>query len=197
MKRLGLLVLLVLTASDAQAASYLRIDGVTIDPIQNVSGGDNPYSGTNLGPSTTLAHVDLSGANLIGAVLNDAILTDANLSGTVLAAADLTGALLSAANLSDAIFGSAYSGLNVILTGTDLTRANLSGVAGLAFVTGIPSYDTLTNFTGAWTDHGTIPFDPVAAGWNLVPEPSTALLFCLGLVGLSSRRRSMHAVGIP
>ena len=196
MRQLGLLVVLVLIASSAQAASYLRVDGVTIDPIQNVSGGDHPYSGTNLGPSATLADVDLTGANLLGVVLTDAIMTGANLTGTILAAADLAGAFLSSANLSDATFGSAYSGLNVILTGTDLTRANLSGVTGLAFVTGVPYYDALTNFSGAWTDNGTIPFDPVAAGWNLIPEPSTALLLYLGLVGLSTGRRSMRAAGI-
>ncbi|HIM00327.1 MAG TPA: PEP-CTERM sorting domain-containing protein, partial [Myxococcales bacterium] len=33
------------------------------------------------------------------------------------------------------------------------------------------------------------PFDPVAAGWTLIPEPSTALLLGLGLVGLGVRRR--------
>ena len=44
----------------------------------------------------------LSGANLIGAILSDAILSGANLSGAILSDADLSGANLRGADLSDA-----------------------------------------------------------------------------------------------
>jgi hypothetical protein len=40
----------------------------------------------------------------------------------------------------------------------------------------------MTNFTGTG-------FDPAAAGWKLVPEPSTALVVAIGLVGIAPRRR--------
>lgn len=189
MQRLALLVALVLASSGAQASSYFRIDGVTIDPIQNVSGGDHPYSGTNLGAGASLVDVDLAGANLVGAVLTDATMTGASVAGGNLAGADLTRAVLSSANLSGVSFGTAYNGLNVNLSGTDLTGANLSGLTGLAFVTGVPYYDASTNFSGAWTDDGTIAFDPVTAGWALVPEPSTAFLLGLGLAGMAGYRR--------
>jgi hypothetical protein len=66
------------------------------------------------------------------------------------------------------------------LSGANLSNA--SSLAGYHEAFGVPDYDALTNFTGT-------NFDPVAAGWNLVPEPSTALLFGIGLVGIAARSR--------
>ena len=181
---------LVLMAGGAQGSSYFRIDEVTIDPIQSMSGGDHPYSGENLQAGATLGGVDLSGANLVGAVLTDATLTGAHLIGTNLAGANLTRTGFSSANLSGVTFGTAYNGLKVNLAGTDFTGANLSGLTGLEFVIGTPYYDAATNLADTWLDAGTTSFDPVAAGWTLVPEPSSALLVGLGLVGLMTRRRA-------
>ena len=69
---------------------------------------------------------NLSGANLIGAILSDAILSGANLSGAILSDADLSGANLRGADLSDANL----SGANLIganLSGANLSCANLRG----------------------------------------------------------------------
>jgi len=150
-----------------------------------------------------LTGADLTGAFLDGADLTDADLTDANLLGADLIGADLTGAFLTDADLTDAnLLGADLTAAflsdafltNADLTGADLTGAfldgaNLSG-ARLDYATtlyttvGAALYDSDTDFTGTG-------FDPVAAGWTLVPvpEPSTALLMGLGLAGLATIRR--------
>ena len=108
-----------------------------------------------------------SGTNLQpGAYLGSANLAFANLTNANLGSANLYGADLTGANL----------------TGADLYGANLTNANGLGMTYGTPDYDALTNFTGTG-------FDPVAAGRNLVPEPSTALLLSIGLVGMAARRR--------
>ena len=86
--------------------------------------------------------------------------------------ANLTGAILVAANLSHAYLENAYLG------DADLSNAILANAVGLSSSSGAALYDINTDFTGTG-------FDPVAAGWTLVPEPNTALLLSLGLTGLT------------
>jgi hypothetical protein len=98
--------------------------------------------------------------------------------------ADLTGANLTNVNLWAVLFNLAA------LDGADLTGADLTDAIYLGTTTGSAYYDAATDLTNAWdTSAGHKRFDPVAAGWTLVPEPSTALLVGLGLVALGLQRR--------
>ena len=134
-------------ASVANASSYLRLDGVTVDPIQYsaASGfsGNHFYTGPNLGPGVQAPGALLYGADLTLASLNHADLmqadvTEADLSGANLSGANLWGlrnfsesTSFAGANLSNADFSVPQSGhpsgkRTPILTGANLTNANLS-----------------------------------------------------------------------
>ena len=155
-------VLILFTASYTHAASYQKVDGTIVDPIlDKYDGNPHPYGGRDLEPYANLYHADLSGA-----YLSNATLPGANMSDTILHGANLN---------------------NANLAGADLTNAFYLGASN-----GSPYYDAETDFTDAWYDGtgGSILFDPVAAGWTLVPEPNTAILLAIGLVGLTGRRRS-------
>ena len=124
MHRITLIIILLLSVTAADAASYQKTDGTIVDPIQSVSGGDLPYSGNNLQPGADLVGAELSGADLERANLRNADLTGADLSNADLYFAELFYADLSNAYLYDAHLRRAFL-TSADLTGADLTGANL------------------------------------------------------------------------
>ena len=111
-------------ASVANASSYLRLDGVTVNPIQSYYGGNHSYAGPNLEPGVVAPGAQLGSANLILASLDHA-----NLSGAWLDGADLSSADLSFANLSGASMW-ACCGQAPNLTGANFRNADLSYISG-------------------------------------------------------------------
>ena len=179
MRRFVLVAGLVSLASGAHASSYLDIFGTVHDPILDNGGLVHSYSGPNLqpevvAPGAALSFADLALANLPLANLSGATLESASLEGADLGSANLSGANLYFADLTSAN-----------LTSANLAGASLFGTVGLAFTYGEADYDALTDFSGTG-------FDPVAQGWNLVPEPSTAMLVSIGLVSPAARRRVLR-----
>lgn len=145
---------------------------------------------------TDLARTSFKNAVLRDAILVSANLTDAELKGADLTGADLTGAILTRVAAKDADFTNAIldgvrlgSGdvKNAIFVGASLLGADLGGLSNA----------DRADFTGARYDAATI-FAPGmnAASMVLVPEPSSAVLLLLGLIGLElCARRGPVPVG--
>ena len=84
MRTITLFLFAALVVTSVDAASYQKINGTIVDPIQSVWGGALPYSGNNVEPYADLYYADLSGADLSWASLSYADLTSADLSGATL-----------------------------------------------------------------------------------------------------------------
>jgi len=189
-------VLSLAFSGSAFAASYQQISGAIVNPIQTIFGGDHSYVGVDLEPvaflfAADLFAADLFSASLSGADLSNALLSDADLSNADLTLADLLDADLLDAILLDAdltladLTGADLTGaflLGADLSFADLSGADLSGAVGLDTTAGDAMYNANTDFTNT-------NFDPVAAGWEFVPEPTSLAMLSLGGLLLTRRRR--------
>ena len=123
--------------------------------------------------NAALYYTDLSGATLTGATLTYANLWDADLTFTIMVGADLT---------------------NVTLIDADLTSANLTGAT---FSAGTMLMDNQTVLQHGFDELdlqtylvGTLNAYDASNLTIVIPEPSSALLLCLGLTVLAAGRRN-------
>jgi uncharacterized protein YjbI with pentapeptide repeats len=155
---------------------------------------DTNLANANLA-SGSLASATLTGANLSGATLDFTTLHSANLTGANLTGASLQSVLLTATNLSGTTLdGVVFAGSTFLITdftnasviGADFSNANLQNATFLGSTSGIAFYDANTNFAQAWDGaNNSAIFDPVAAGWTLLPNVSTQSpgVFCIDADG--------------
>jgi hypothetical protein len=207
MRRFTLFLFVALATTSVNAASYQKIDGTFVDPIQATQDEAlvySDYSGPNLEPDANLKNVVLTHAFLWHADLTNANLSGADLSGADLFSAFLLEANLSGADLSDANLSRAGVGSTNLsyanLTGADLTHAilgdatldhaNLSGATfdGAEYWASAKWTDAFyyTDNVPAWASG----MDPVALGILAVApilEPATLLLALLGLTAVPLR----------
>ena len=186
-----------LTFSDLAGAELVNAD------LFGANLSDSDLSSANLSNAnlhfarlnrSVLIDTDLTGATLDSSILHSANLWNANLSGgslsfAILTAADLSDTTLTNTNLVNSSFWlTNFSGAAV--AGADFSNANLENATNLQLTTGFARYNANTNFTNAWSGavNSTL-FNPVAAGWILIPEPSTALLMGFGLAAIAGYRR--------
>jgi hypothetical protein len=205
MRTISLFLFASLVATSVDAAWYQKIDGTKVDPILDVFGYTQSYSGPNLQPGVVLpdaaylrfavltyadlSSADLAGANLAGALLDGGDLSSADLTGADLWGASLTQTDLSSADLTGANLDDAY------LTYADLSSADLSGsdFSNVFLYTGSTWTDAFY-----YTDNEPTWASGMDAAWRSsagilatppVPEPAAILLALLGLALLPRRRR--------
>ncbi|MCH2170035.1 pentapeptide repeat-containing protein [Myxococcota bacterium] len=181
-----------LSQADLEGASLLGAD-LTEANLLEADLSDAVLNGATL-EHATMFEAEASPAFFFNATLNEANASYSNLSNSNLTGASLVYTNLYCANLAGAIFVEAdlsHANLGCTdLSDTDFLGADLTGARFLGTTTGIANYDANTIFIDTWTgDDGSTLFNPVAAGWNLIPEPSTGLLLGMGVLAMAFRGR--------
>ena len=143
--------------------------------------------------SADLSNANLSSTDLRSTHMRYVDLRYADLSGADLSSGDLRGADLSGANLSNVDFDEA-SIHSVDFTNSILFSADLSGAYHMPLATSWAgakySLNAKDNNGNPIPDTAFNPvMNPVALGMIAIPEPTTAVLVGLGLIGLGVRRR--------
>jgi len=171
-------------------------------------------------PGADLSNASFVGAELGSATFYGANLFNADFSGTGWSGGDFWNANASYADFSHASFYLAYMNggnfrhANLSFTNpwsnpqygpptcsygnTDFSYANFSGAIINGAMNGpcVISVGAFYSVDAVDSDGNPIPdtifsgFDPIAAGWTLIPEPNTALLLGIGMMGLGMRRRT-------
>jgi len=205
MRKLGhfFALAILITGSVVEASSYLQTSGTVVDPILDTSFSTHAYMGPNLEPGALLSsanltaanltnaalyNTDLSGATLSGATLTYANLWDADLAHADLTSADLTFTIMVGADLTDVTL------IDADLTNAHLTSANLTGAT---FSAGTMLMDNQTVLQHGFDELdlqtylvGTLNAYDASNLTIVIPEPSSALLLCLGLTMLAAGRRN-------
>jgi hypothetical protein len=205
MRKLGYFFILatLITGSVVEASSYLKTSGTIVDPILDTSFSTHPYMGPNLEPGALLSSANLTDAHLTNAALYNADLSGATLSGATLTYANLWDADLAHANLTSAdltftiMVGADLTDVTLIdadLTNAHLTSANLTGAT---FSAGTMLMDNQTVLQHGFDELdlqtylvGTLNAYDASNLTIVIPEPSSALLLCLGLTVLAAGRRN-------
>ena len=205
MRRIGhfLVLATLISGSVVEAASYLKTSGTIVDPILDTSFSTHPYMGANLEPGALLPSVNLTDANLTNAALYNTDLSGATLTGATLAYANLWDVDLAHANLTSAdlpftiMVGADLT--DVTLIDANLTNAHLSSanLAGATFSAGTMLMDNQTVLQHGFDELdlqtylvGTLNAYDASNLTIVIPEPSSALLLCLGLTVLAAGRRN-------